>query len=588
MGEVLNKAILAAMAAASSDVNLMSNDRLEALTSGHGMLNLAVFGIANVIVEEVGRGADIALRFANEKTLQLDDVLAKTIAAAKQAGADSANAALLSALLLYFAGSGVQIGIPVGNRKIGAMARMAAGVDRCGVAAMPTPKWGNKVSGFPAVQAIYQAMTAGQLTEVDGRKLPQGVGAFFIGHSSLGEEIAFPQICRNAGRIGSQAMMNAMAGAAIRPDPLIAAIFGAAATLEIVHPDASTPLPDGTSTNTSYLVGASAAGAVGLPKEFHWEVTGETWDTARMIGDIGLILKDSGGVTIPGMLAFRDCLGVFKEPASAFRPTTPPLGHIAAEPVLTMKALLAWGLEQERVAHALVELADRRVDKEMALVGLNTVARKAEQVRRGPVSNLLIKATDPMRTKALYRRAARAHEEMAEGRSLHDVIHAFDLERKQMVETGSSALLSRLLKKEVTVEIVKVEPLGRKKEKWGRFWVLDMDVDVKVTVDGQTTLVQGVGHEAVPKATIQGDPKLAALLLPACLPVLEISLASHTIINATIPAAVAAVLGKATPREAGKIAEEAAFISGGVPGVKNRAEEVASRAILIALALDET
>jgi hypothetical protein len=96
-----------------------------------------------------------------------------------------------------------------------------------------------------------------------------------------------------------------------------------------------------------------------------------------------------------------------------------------------------------------------------------------------------------------------------------------------------------------------------------------------------------VGHEAVPKATIQGDSKLAALLLPACLPVLEISLAGHTIINATIPAAVAAVLGKVKPGDAGKIAEEAAFISGGVPGVKNRAEEVASRAILIAKAFDE-
>jgi hypothetical protein len=239
------------------------------------------------------------------------------------------------------------------------------------------------------------------------------------------------------------------------------------------------------------------------------------------------------------------------------------------------------------VGDAIVELENKRVDKEMALVGLNTVARKAEQVRRGPVNTILIKATDPMRTKALCRRADRAYTEMMSGRSLADVIHAFDFERKQAVEKGSSALLSKLMNKEVTVEITKVGPLGRKKERWGRFWVLDMDVDVKVTIDGQTTLVQGVGHEAVPKATIQGDSKLAALLLPACLPVLEISLAGHTIINATIPAAVAAVLGKVKPGDVGKIAEEAAFISAGVPGVKNRAEEVASRAILIAKAFDE-
>jgi hypothetical protein len=582
----MDKAIIAAIAAASSDVNLMSNDRLEALTSGHGMLNLAVFGIANVIIEEVSRGADIALKFANSKTIELDDVLAKAIAAAKQAGADSANAALLSALLLYFAGSGVQIGIPVGNRKIGAMARMAAGVDRCGVAAIPTPKWGNKASGFPAVQAIYQAMTAGQLTEVDGRKLPLGVGAFFVGHSSLGEDFAFPQICKNASRIGTQAMMDAMAGAAMRPDPLIAALFGAAATLEIVHPDASTPLPDGTSTNTSYLVGASAAQTAGLPKELHWEVTGEKCDTARIIGDLGLVLKDSGGVTIPGMLAFKDCLGIFREAASAFRPTSPPLGHIAAEAVLVMKALLSWKFDTQRVGDAIVELENKRVDKEMAIVGLNTVVRKAEQVRRGPINTLLIKATDPIRTKALYRRALKTYEELEAGRSLAEIIRGFDLERKQAVEKGSSALLSKLMGKEVAVEITKVGSLGRKKEKWGRFWVLDMEVDVKVTIDGQSTLIQGVGHEAVPKATIKGDSKLAALLLPACLPVLEISLAGHTVINATVPAAVAAVMGKVRASDAGRIAEEAAFISAGVPGVKSRSEEVASRAILIAKAFE--
>jgi len=38
--------------------------------------------------------------------------------------------------------------------------------------------------------------------------------------------------------MGTRAMLDAMAGAAMRPDPLIAALFGAAAALEILHPDA--------------------------------------------------------------------------------------------------------------------------------------------------------------------------------------------------------------------------------------------------------------------------------------------------------------------------------------------------------------
>jgi hypothetical protein len=100
---------------------------------------------------------------------------------------------MLSAVLLYFAGSKAQAGMPVGNRKISAMARIAAGVDRCGVASMPTNKWGNKVSGFPAVDAIYHEMVKGKLTDIKGKNIPKNIVALFVGHGSLGEEIILPQ-----------------------------------------------------------------------------------------------------------------------------------------------------------------------------------------------------------------------------------------------------------------------------------------------------------------------------------------------------------------------------------------------------------
>ena len=60
---------LAVMTAATSRVDLLTNDRLEALTAGHGMLNIAVWSIANVIVEERSRGADVSLEFANRQNL---------------------------------------------------------------------------------------------------------------------------------------------------------------------------------------------------------------------------------------------------------------------------------------------------------------------------------------------------------------------------------------------------------------------------------------------------------------------------------------------------------------------------------------
>jgi hypothetical protein len=169
------RAILAAVAGANANVDWLTNDRIEALTGGHGMLNLPVIAIADALAVELLRGADLQVKFANVAHQPIDDLLTKAIDAARLAGADSANAALLSAALLYLAGAQAQVGIPAGNRKLGATARMIAGVDRCGVAAIPTGKKNNKISGFPAVAAVYRAMGEGQLSPIDGRSVPTGV-----------------------------------------------------------------------------------------------------------------------------------------------------------------------------------------------------------------------------------------------------------------------------------------------------------------------------------------------------------------------------------------------------------------------------
>jgi hypothetical protein len=585
----MQKEILAAMTAASSDVNMMTIDRIEALAMGHGMVNLAAYAIANVIIDAVSGGADIKIKNANVRAIPLEDVTKKAIDAARRCGALPANAALLSATMLYFAGSGARSGVALGNRKVGALARMIAGADRCGVAVMPTHKAGNKISGFPAVQAIYEAMQRGELTEVKGNKRPAGVGNIIFGHSALGEEHAFPELARNAARIGTQAMLEAMSGAAMLVDPVMAAIFGAAATLEIIHPDAWTCTAEGGPSDTCHNAGEAAAKAAGLPGKLHLHLTGEEFDTATIVGDLGLILKDVGGVTIPGMQVFRDLLSVFKEPASPFRPITTPIGHISAEAMLAMKALLAWDMDYERVARAMIEIENTRLDPEMALIALNTTARKAEEVHRGEVTSLLIKATDPARTKGLYRRAKKAYDDLSAGKDLAEVVRGFDVERKEKVEKNASDKLSLMFGKRISVEILKIAALRHKGVNWDRYWVLDMDVDVKVSVDGETTIIEGLSHKALPDAVLYPDknPKMIGLMLPACLPVNELSLSGHTIINVTVPAAVAAAMGKASPMEAAKIAEEAAFITAGFPGTKARATDVASRAVLISEAFDK-
>ena len=118
------RVILAAVTGAAASPNWLTSDMVDALLGGHGMLNIAVVNVADVIVGELKRGTDTHLRFANARSQPVDEVLAKAIQAAVAAGAAPANAALLAAVMLYFTGTKAQVGIPAGNRKLGASARM--------------------------------------------------------------------------------------------------------------------------------------------------------------------------------------------------------------------------------------------------------------------------------------------------------------------------------------------------------------------------------------------------------------------------------------------------------------------------------
>jgi hypothetical protein len=51
-------------------------------------------------------------------------------------------------------------------------------------------------------------------------------------------------------------------------------------------------------------------------------------------------------------------------------------------------------------------------------------------------------------------------------------------------------------------------------------------------------------------------------------------LVGNTIINVTVPAAVAVGMGLLDPEEAAVIGQEAGYITAGIPGTKKRAENV--------------
>jgi hypothetical protein len=542
---------------------------------------MAVVGITNVVAEELQRGADIAVKFSDSVEIPVDHVLSRAIAAAREAGADPANAALLSAAVLLMAGSNSQAGVPAGSRKLGGMARILAGADRCGVAALPSIKRGNKVSGFAAVQAIYQALAEGKLTRIQGSRMPRGLGPVF-GHGALGEEIVIPELASNAAKVGTIAMLKAMSGAGIDPDPLSAALLGSAAALEIVHPDAWIPSEDGEfHRGAAYPVGKAASEAAGLPTRLHVYGTNEEYDTARLVGDVGLILKDVGGVSLIGMVALHDILNIFNEAPFMLTQAARSNAHHSEDAMLALKILQWCKFDFDRAVDIFSRRGEHSMDPETTMVSVNTIARKAEQVRRGPITKMMIKASEPVRTKALYDRARRASRELAAGATLASVVEGLDRDRQALVERRSSEMMSKAMGKSISIRMAKAYSRNTK-GKLSRWWGLDGDADVEVSIDGKAVLLERVVSEVPIKVAETDDAELRSLLFIAGRILRELLLGGNMILNITVPTAVAVVMGLGTAKELAEAAEKAAYITAGIPGARQKAIEVSRLAERIA------
>lgn len=584
------KVISAVELAAVSNESHLTDDRVEALTGGHGMVNMAIHTVANVIAEELLKGAKLSIEFADVRRLPVADVMEKAIRTAKKSGADGANAALIVACMMYLAGSAAQVGIPAGNRKLGATARMLAGVDRSGVAAIPTAKMNNKISAFPAVQAVYQAMMEGRLCSIRGTNVPVNVGGGpLYGHSALGEDNVWPEMARNGARIGVEAMLKAFDGAAMVPHPFTAAVLGTAPILEIIHPDAEVPEGEGVygRTTSVYLAGKAAVEAAGLPEKLHIKVTGEEYETAKVVGDVALILKDIGAPSVIGMMAFDEIFSCFQEGIAGFSggPVNPPLGHVGAYAVIGMKALVA---NEGDVVKTMKEITAEKhttsFDPEVALSSINIICRKANTLHSGPVTNMLIEATDPARAKGIHRRVIRTMEGIEAGKSLEEIVRELDEERITTVCANAGTIFSSMLNTPVSLRVDKIAGAARRTTKLAaKYWSFDADIDMEVNVGGNAFVMKGLAHEILPKLCRCEDYEELRSVIPLAAAVMdELSLNACSNLNIVIPAATAAAMGMYDYKEAAGIAEQAAFLSRSIPGGKMHASAVGRIAKAIA------
>ena len=214
----MEREIMATFRAATSKPDYLTVDKLDAGLGGWGTFNLGIWAAANVIAKEIQKGKKLKLEVTNEAFTDVDEIAKKAVTKLRECGADPANAALTAATLLYWAGVNVQCGMPCPNRKLGAVTRMAAGIPSGRVSSIPTEKQNNKISGFAATMAIYQALDKEHLAPYDSHSLPLGAGGPLIGHSAIGEDHLFPKLGQKLAKIGTRGMIKTYLSAGMRPN----------------------------------------------------------------------------------------------------------------------------------------------------------------------------------------------------------------------------------------------------------------------------------------------------------------------------------------------------------------------------------
>ena len=591
------KVILAASLAATFKPDYMTNDKIEAATKGHGSLVIPVFCAANSLAEDTFGGINAPdMRLMSSMTMidasmphiPLDRVIEKAVKETMQAGASPENAALLVASLAYFCGVCARAGVPMGNRKLGAIARMHAGAGRTSAIALVTSKFTHRVPAFPAYMAVYEQLMDKKLTKVDGSILPPFIaGGAIYGHSALGEDYNFPELARNAARVGTEAMMKSMNGAGISAYPLWPAFIGATVAMELVHPDAFLGEEFGAfgSVDSAYLAGKGAIEAAKLPEKLHIRGTRDELDTARVIGDFGLILKDIGGPSVIGSMALNEIFAGFEESpviGAGFSggPVNPPLGHLCGDVIPALRLMMKHGGDVFKVAEEIKNYKmNSFIDPEMSLCALNTIARKAEEVSRGSISRACILAGEAVRDRAVYRRATVAYDLIKSGKQIEDVSRTLDEERKAYVETRGSAVLSAFTGKKISLKFTALRAQARRKDKFtDKFWGFDSYISYDVEIDGNKLHIEDLSAKTVPDFVLHGkgreDPNMATAIFAGAVLAQELQYIGHTIINITVPAAVGALLGE-EEKAAAKKAEAGAYLTRAIPGARKNALEVA-------------
>ena len=299
-----------------------------------------------------------------------------------------------------------------------------------------------------------------------------------------------------------------------------------------------------------------------------------------IVGNIGLILKDMGGITVVGMMAMVDIFSCFEEwLVWSGGPPLTPLSYLGGDQIIAMRELIKNAGDYQKTADLLTDYRNNKIDPEMSKFSLNIIARKAEEVYKGLVSKSLKYATDGARVHNLFHIANKSYHHLNNGMSLGEVVSLLEQEWREKIEKNVSTFLSQSEGKEIKTKLMKLNNLGRlfpdKRDKT-TLWAIDVNADVLVVVNGKKTYLEGLAHKVIPKVVLEGsDKEFSECVGYALFLLTNLSYGSAIISEIVLTTAIGVIVRDIEPKKAVSEVIKHAYLRTGIPGAKNKAIEVA-------------
>ena len=172
-------------------------------------------------------------------------------------------------------------------------------------------------------------------------------------------------------------------------------------------------------------------------------------------------------------------------------------------------------MSEDEVADVIRKTMNDFFQPEHATVATSILARRANYIQRGPITRIVMKATEPGLTASIYKRAVSAHEGLKAGKTVTDITAEFERKRESDLGAGVARIFSKVLGKNIEyVRYFNVCPgSGRRTHAFAqKYFAFDGHVDVEVKVDGKVYAFQNILAEVIPDALMEQDEEKLAII----------------------------------------------------------------------------